>query len=87
MKNVRSSPTAFRFDPTVKYALALIADRDGRSMANMMEWLIRQHCEREGLGWPPAIDTPQIYGTAKAGPAKKRTVKATPKQTIKKQGK
>lgn len=23
-------------------------------MANMIEWLIKQHCEREGLGWPPA---------------------------------
>lgn len=21
-------------------------------MSNMLEWLIRQHCEREGLGWP-----------------------------------
>ncbi len=54
MKSVRSSPTAFRFDPTVKDALSVIADRDGRSMANMIEWLIKQHCEREGLGWPPA---------------------------------
>lgn len=53
MKSVRSSPTAFRFDPTVKDALSVIAERDGRSMANMIEWLIKQHCEREGLGWPP----------------------------------
>jgi hypothetical protein len=21
----------------------------------MLEWLIRKHCEREGLGWPPAL--------------------------------
>ena len=54
MKNVRSSSTAFRFDPVVKDALFVIADRDGRSMANMIEWLIKQHCDREGLGWPPA---------------------------------
>lgn len=53
-KAARSSPTAFRFDPTVKQALDLIADREGRSKANMLEWLIRKHCEREGLGWPPA---------------------------------
>lgn len=52
-KAARSSPTAFRFDPTVKQALDLIADREGRSKANMLEWLIRKHCEREGLGWPP----------------------------------
>ena len=53
MNPVKSTPTAFRFDPTVKQALATIADREGRSMANMLEWLIRTHCEREGLGWPP----------------------------------
>jgi hypothetical protein len=53
MKPVRNYPTAFRFDPTVKASLALIADRDGRSMANMVEWLIRKHCESQGLGWPP----------------------------------
>ena len=53
MSSVKSTPTAFRFDPTVKQALATISDREGRSMANMLEWLIRKHCEREGLGWPP----------------------------------
>jgi hypothetical protein len=59
MKSPRSAPIAFRFDPTTKAALHLIADRDGRSMANMMEWLIRKHCEKEALGWPPAgIDAP-----------------------------
>lgn len=52
-KAARSSPTAFRFDPAVKQALDFIAEREGRSKANMLEWLIRKHCEREGLGWPP----------------------------------
>lgn len=23
-------------------------------MANMLEWLIKKHCEAESLGWPPA---------------------------------
>lgn len=53
MATIRNAPVAFRFDPDVKQALSLIAERDGRSMANMMEWLIRKHCEREGLSWPP----------------------------------
>ncbi|TBU82394.1 hypothetical protein DNK44_25905 [Pseudomonas dryadis] len=53
MKSVRNQSTAFRFDPTVKASLSFIAERDGRSMANMLEWLIRRHCEVEGLGWPP----------------------------------
>lgn len=54
MKTVKNAPTAFRFDATVKAALSLLADKDGRSMANMLEWLIKKQCEREGLGWPPA---------------------------------
>ena len=53
MKTDRKNPTAFRFDQQVKDALDFIADREGRSKANMLEWLIRKHCEREGLGWPP----------------------------------
>jgi hypothetical protein len=50
MKSVRSSPAVSRFDPTMKDALSIIAERVGRSMANLIEWLIKQHCEREGLG-------------------------------------
>ncbi|MES2149896.1 MAG: hypothetical protein V4508_08880 [Pseudomonadota bacterium] len=52
MNPIKSAPTAFRFDPTVKQALAVIAQRERRSMANMLEWLIRKHCEAEKLGWP-----------------------------------
>lgn len=51
MKSSRSAPIALRFDSTTKAALALIADRKGRSMALMMEWLIRKHCDKESLGW------------------------------------
>lgn len=53
MKTAKNAPTAFRFDATVKAALATLADKDGRSMANILEWLIRKQCERDGLGWPP----------------------------------
>jgi hypothetical protein len=71
----RSAPTAFRFDPTVKSALALISEREGRSMANMMEWLIRKHCEREGLGWP----IPGAAGAlaARSAPRKKSARRTT----------
>jgi hypothetical protein len=49
----KSAPTTFRFQPEVKTALATIAEREGRSMANMIEWLIKKHCEVQKLGWPP----------------------------------
>lgn len=69
MKLSRSVPMAFRFDPITKAALALIAERDGRSMANMLEWLIRKHCENEELGWPPK----GVATVSEASPSKKET--------------
>jgi len=68
-KAARSSPTAFRFDPTVKQALDFISEREGRSKANMLEWLIKKHCEREGLGWPPSapvLDPEEVLAAVKA---------------------
>jgi hypothetical protein len=53
MTTPKSAPSTFRFQLAVKDALVLIADQQGRSMANMLEWLIKQHCESEGLGWLP----------------------------------
>lgn len=50
MAAVRTPPVACRFDSEVKQALSIIADRDGRSMANIMEWLIRKRCEKDVLG-------------------------------------
>ena len=75
MKAPRSAPIAFRFDPATKAALALIADREGRSMANMMEWLIRKHCEKESLGWPPAG---AVEAPAKKSAAAKKVAKSAP---------
>ncbi len=50
----KSAPSTVRFRPEVKEALAMLAKHEGRSMANMLEWLIKQQCEREGFGWPVA---------------------------------
>lgn len=67
---------AFRFDPTTKAALALIAEREGRSKANMMEWLIRKHCEKEGLSWPPeGMSLPVVEAPSK--PRAKALAKST----------
>jgi len=72
----RSSPTAFRFDPDVKAALALISERENRSMSNMMEWLIRKHCEREGLGWPVSAREGAPASTRR-GAARTRSMRKT----------
>ena len=66
MADPKSAPSTFRFTPQVKDALALISDQEGRSMANMLEWLIKKHCESSGLGWPPSSDQ-SIEGDGSAG--------------------
>lgn len=88
MATVRNAPVAFRFDPEVKQALSIIAERDGRSMANMMEWLIRKHCEREGLAWPPAGSAESKTGSRGAGkPATRANAKATVSERARKKSK
>lgn len=38
-----------RIDPSMKLALKAAADAQHRSVANMVEKLIRDHCENEGI--------------------------------------
>lgn len=41
-----------RIDPAIKEAVKVAANRDHRSVANMIELLIRKHCEQEGISIP-----------------------------------
>jgi hypothetical protein len=41
-----------RVDPTIKEAVREAAQRDQRSIANMIEVLIRRHCEAVGITIP-----------------------------------
>jgi len=41
-----------RVDPAIKEAIKTAANRDHRSVANMIEMLIRKHCEQEGISIP-----------------------------------
>jgi len=45
-----------RIDPTLKEALRIAALRDHRSIANLLEVLIRQHCEEHGISIPEQQD-------------------------------
>lgn len=38
-----------RVDPAIKEAIRIAAQQDHRSIANMVEKLIREHCERVGI--------------------------------------
>ncbi|MCK9488411.1 MAG: toxin-antitoxin system HicB family antitoxin [Xanthomonadales bacterium] len=41
-----------RVDPALKEAARIAAIREHRSIANLVEWLIRQHCEAAGIAIP-----------------------------------
>jgi len=41
-----------RVEPAIKEAIREAANRDHRSVANMVEILIRQHCDRVGISIP-----------------------------------
>jgi hypothetical protein len=42
----------FRIEPNIKEALCTAAERDHRSIANMVAVMIREHCERVGIPIP-----------------------------------
>ena len=41
-----------RIDPALKEAAKVAALRDHRSIANLIELLVRRHCEAEGIAIP-----------------------------------
>ncbi len=50
-----------RIDPDIKEAIRVAADRERRSVANMVEMLILKHCEEVGISIPeqkPLFDEP-----------------------------
>ncbi|MGB7934536.1 MAG: ribbon-helix-helix protein, CopG family [Gammaproteobacteria bacterium] len=53
-----------RVDPAIKEAIREAALRENRSVANMIEVLIRRHCETEGIAIPEqqALFKEEVYG-------------------------
>lgn len=49
MTSGKTSTLTFRIEPALKEALRIAAERDHRSIANMIEVMIRGHCERYGI--------------------------------------
>lgn len=52
MATTKTATLTFRVDPGVKEALRTAAAREHRSIANMVEVLIRDYCGREGIVIP-----------------------------------
>jgi len=49
MANVKTATLTFRINPGLKEALRIAADQEHRSIANMIEVLIRGYCEQRGI--------------------------------------
>ncbi len=56
MARIKTATLNLRVDPALKEALRDAAGREHRSVANMIEMLIRQHCQREGIPIPEQND-------------------------------
>lgn len=63
MATAKTTTLTFRIEPGLKEALREAASREHRSIANMVEVLIRDYCGRVGI----SIEEP----TSKAGAEKK----------------
>jgi hypothetical protein len=49
MATTKTTTLTFRIEPALKEALRLAADQEHRSIANMVEVMIRDHCTRMGI--------------------------------------
>ena len=49
MATEKTTTLTFRIEPNIKDALCTAADRDHRSLANMVAVMIREHCARVGI--------------------------------------
>lgn len=52
MPKIKTATLNLRIDPRVKEGIRIAADKDHRSVANMVEMLIRRHCAETGVPIP-----------------------------------
>ena len=57
MKAAKTETITVRIEPAVKAGLKAMAERERRSIANMIEVMIRDYCGREGVEIPETPTT------------------------------
>ena len=62
MPTIKTATLTFRIDPGLKDALRVAADQEHRSIANMVEVLIREYCEQRGIAIPSSEKTKNNHG-------------------------
>jgi hypothetical protein len=60
MATAKTATLTFRIEPGLKEALRMAAEREHRSIANMVEVLIRDYCGRNGI---PISEQQSLFGT------------------------
>jgi len=73
MANAKTATLSFRIEPGLKDALRAVAEQEHRSIANMVEVMIREYCGRAGL----SID--ERPATASGGQAVRVPQKKSPR--------
>jgi len=56
MAKTKISTLNLRINPSIKAAVREAAAREHRSVANMVEMLIRRHCDQTGITIPEQMD-------------------------------
>ena len=78
MANAKTATLRFRIEPGLKEALRTVAEQEHRSIANMVEVMIREHCGRVGVTITEPRSPTNISHAAKTDQKKSpRTKKAT----------
>lgn len=62
MATGKTATLTFRIDPEIKEALRGAANLEHRSIANMVEVMIRSYCEQRGIAIPPSEETKNNNG-------------------------
>jgi hypothetical protein len=52
MANAKTATLTLRIDPVIKEALRAVAEQEHRSIANMVEMIVREYCQKKGVGIP-----------------------------------
>ena len=56
MPKTKIATLNLRISPAIKEAVRKAADREHRSVANMVEMLIRRHCDQQGISVPDSSE-------------------------------
>ena len=77
MPNAKTATLSFRIEPGLKDALRIVAEQEHRSVANMVEVMIREYCGRAGVAIAEQSSSVRTKQTTKTNQKKSSRVKKT----------